>query len=348
MREKISKNEKWIGILLVPVLLCLLVLVVNLFVPEPKVSFQDKSDSYVEEEVRSYEGCGYGKEKEFPQALTNLISSGLFSMADDMEEEYEEEEYAEEESDYTSSYEYLLDSNHFLKESPDFVVEDVSNYPDYNMQVPFSLKKGTFSSQAREKIQAVEQCGFVGFGEQMTEVEKNYKQWFEVYGDSANSDDTGISYVIFNQGIGFYIYIEEGGNAFISLNLNIHNMYIPQKYKSIIESVTQSGDYMLRASSVGNEKEVLTFAPANGVEVECNDGLVGLEKNYLFGDKRISFIFKKGQLENYYVTTNEKKLELTEQDKKVIETVAGGIQKTLPKRADYMDKGNGVKIYIAK
>ena len=48
------------------------------------------------------------------------------------------------------------------------------------------------------------------------------------------------------------------------------------------------------------------------------------------------------------MTTNEKKLELTEQDKKVIETVAGGIQKTLPKRADYMDKGNGVKIYIAK
>lgn len=348
MREKISQNEKWIGILLVPVLLCLLVLVVNLFVPDPKVSFQENVESYVEEEPRSYEECGYGKEKEFPQALTNLISSGLFSMADDMEEEYREEEYAEEESDYTSSYEYLLDSNNFLKESPDIVVDTERAYPDYNMQVPFNLKKGIFSSQAREKIQAVEQCGFVGFGEQMTEVEKNYKQWFELYGDSANSDDAGISYVVFNQGIGFYIYIEERGNAFISLNLNIHNMYIPEKYKSIIESVTQSGDYMLRASSVGNEKEVLTFAPANGVEVECNDGLVGLDKNYLFGDKRISFIFKKGQLENYYVTTNEKKLELTEQDKKVIETVAGGIQKTLPKRADYMDKGNGVKIYIAK
>lgn len=348
MREKISQNEKWIGILLVPVLLCLLVLVVNLFVPDPKVSFQENVESYVEEEPRSYEECGYGKEKEFPQALTNLISSGLFSMADDREEEYREEEYAEEESDYTSSYEYLLDSNNFLKESPDIVVDTERAYPDYNMQVPFSLKKGIFSSQAREKIQAVEQCGFVGFGEQMTEVEKNYKQWFELYGDSANSDDAGISYVVFNQGIGFYIYIEERGNAFISLNLNVHNMYIPEKYKSIIESVTQSGDYMLRASSVGNEKEVLTFAPANGVEVECNDGLVGLDKNYLFGDKRISFIFKKGQLENYYVTTNEKKLELTEQDKKVIETVAGGIQKTLPKRADYMDKGNGVKIYIAK
>lgn len=51
----------------------------------------------------------------------------------------------------------------------------------------------------------------------------------------------------------------------VNLKLNINSIYLPQKYETIIRNVTQSGEYMLRASSVDTKKEVLTFGAANAV-----------------------------------------------------------------------------------
>ena len=65
-----------------------------------------------------------------------------------------------------------------------------------------------------------------------------------------------------------------------------------------------------------------------------------------FGDTTISFVFENNQVSGYYVTTNENKFQLTESDKKLIQTVAPGLKVTLPEHANYSE--NGIKLYIAK
>ncbi|MGN1205465.1 MAG: hypothetical protein ACI4SQ_00590 [Eubacterium sp.] len=346
-----NKNSKWLGIVLVPILFIILILAISVFAKEPKE--KEKEDSGYEESGQNimssdetYKQRGYIKAMEFPQAVQNLVASGLLTTQELPEDEdYEEDE--EESSLYKTNYELLLESQAFLNRQTESVISLAQEEEDYGMEFSYDGDKKAFAEEVYDIVAKIEQYGFTGFTEQVRQVEKEYKKFQEEIEDWEMLDT---NYLIYNQGIGFRFCFMSGEKVHVQLILNINTLYIPEQYKTVIQNVIQSGKYMLRASSVDAKKDVLTFGTANAVMSQWGDEVREVrnkeDSQRSFGDTTISFIFENGQVTDYYVTTNESKLQLTEADKKLIQTVAPGLKMSLPKRENYTNNGNN--LYIAK
>lgn len=340
-----AKNSKWLGIILVPFIFGILILVASISVKGQKEDAYSDLTMDAMSGTENYTARGYVKAKDFPQALQNLVASGLLSVDEDTALD-DEDDYVEDVSSYKSSYECLSDSPEFMKKKTGSVVSVLDSESGYSFKITFDYKKKAFTDESYDTIAKVEQCGFTGFTEQIKRLEKEYQSMSQTAFENGQYD---LGYQIYNQGVGFDFNELLHGEIQVELLLNINSIYIPQKYRNIIETVTQSGEYMLRASSVDTKREVLTFGAANIVMTQ------GTGENYeegsganmpIFGDTTISFIFENNQVTGYYVTTNENKLELTESDKKLIQTVAPGLKLSFPERPNYTELSN--KLYIAK
>jgi len=226
------------------------------------------------------------------------------------------------------------------------VVSIIESETDYAFSIKYDSKKKGFTEDSYATIAKVEQCGFTGFTDQVKRLEKEYQSQQEK--KTGEEDDWDLTYEIYNQGVGFRFINYDQNEIDVNLKLNINSIYLPQKYETLIRNVTQSGEYMLRASSVDTKKEVLTFGAANAVITRGTGEVLfqGGQNMPTFGDTTISFVFENNQVSGYYVTTNENKFQLTESDKKLIQTVAPGLKVTLPEHANYSE--NGIKLYIAK
>lgn len=340
-----AKNSKWLGIILVPFIFGILILVASVLVKGQKEDAYSDLTMDAMSGTENYTARGYVKAKDFPQALKNLVASGLLSLDEDTALD-DKDDYVEDASSYKSSYECLLDSAEFMKRKTGNVVSTLDSESDYMFKIKFDYKEKAFTDESYDTIAKVEQCGFTGFTEQIKRLEKEYQSISQTAIEDGQYD---LYYRIYNQGVGFELNELLHGEIEVELQLNINSLYIPEKYQNIIETVTQSEEYMLRASSVDTKSEVLTFGAANAVLTR------GTGQNYeegtgpdlpTFGDTTISFIFQDNQVTGYYVTTNENKLELTESDKKLIQTVAPGLKLSFPERPNYTELSN--KLYIAK
>ena len=340
-----AKNSKWLGIILVPFIFGILILVASVSVKGQKEDAYSDLTMDAMSGTENYTARGDVKAKDFPQALKNLVASGLLSLDEDTALD-DEDDYVEDASSYKSSYECLLDSAEFMKKKTGNVVSTLDSESDYMFKIMFDYKEKAFTNESYDTIAKVEQCGFTGFTEQIKRLEKEYQSISQTAIEDGQYD---LGYRIYNQGVGFEFNELLHGEIEVELQLNINSLYIPEKYRNVIETVTQSEEYMLRASSVDTKSEVLTFGAANAVLTR------GTGQNYeegtgpdlpTFGDTTISFIFQDNQVTGYYVTTNENKLELTESDKKLIQTVAPGLKLSFPERANYTELAN--KLYIAK
>lgn len=334
-----------LGIILVPLVFGILILVASAFAKEPEKaedSFYEENSKNVMGANKNYEDRGYVKANDFPQALQNLVASGILTA----EEVTDEDGYEEETSGYRSGYDCLLDNKAFMERRTGSVVSILDSETDYVFKLKYDSKKKGFTEDSYATIAKVEQCGFTGFADQVKRVEKEYRSQQEK--KTGEEDDWDLTYAVYNQGVEFR-FINYGENEIdVNLKLNINSIYLPQKYETLIQNVTQSGEYMLRASSVDNKKEVLTFGAANAVMTEGTGEVFfdGGQNMPTFGDTTISFVFENNQVTGYYVTTNESKFQLTESDKKLIQTVAPGLKVSLPEHANYSENGN--KLYIAK
>ena len=340
-----AKNSKWLGIILVPFIFGILILVASVSVKGQKEDAYSDLTMDAMSGTENYTARGYVKAKDFPQALKNLVASGLLSLDEDTALD-DKDDYVEDASSYKSSYECLLDSAEFMKRKTGNVVSTLDSESDYMFKIKFDYKEKAFTNESYDTIAKVEQCGFTGFTEQIKRLEKEYQSISQTAIEDGQYD---LGYRIYNQGVGFEFNELLHGEIEVELQLNINSLYIPEKYRNVIETVTQSEEYMLRASSVDTKSEVLTFGAANAVLIR------GTGQNYeegtgpdlpTFGDTTISFIFQDNQVTGYYVTTNENKLELTESDKKLIQTVAPGLKLSFPERPNYKELAN--KLYIAK
>lgn len=340
-----AKNSKWLGIILVPFIFGILILVASVLVKGQKEDAYSDLTMDAMSGTENYTARGYVKAKDFPQALKNLVASGLLSLDEDTALD-DEDDYVEDASSYKSSYECLLDSAEFMKRKTGNVVSTLDSESDYMFKIKFDYKEKAFTDESYDTIAKVEQCGFTGFTEQIKRLEKEYQSISQTAIEDGQYD---LGYRIYNQGVGFELNELLHGEIEVELQLNINSLYIPEKYRNIIETVTQSEEYMLRASSVDTKSEVLTFGAANAVLTW------GTGENYeegigpdmpVFGDTTISFIFENNQVTGYYVTTNENKLKLTESDNKLIQTVAPGLKLSFPEHPNYKELAN--KLYIAK
>ncbi len=340
-----NKNSKMLGIILVPLVFGILILVASAFAKVPEKaedSFYEENSKNVMGGNKNYEDRGYVKANDFPQALQNLVASGILTA----QEVTDEDGYEDETSRYRSSYECLLDSRAFMVQRTGAVVSVLESETDYVFKLKYDSKNKGFTEDSYATIAKVEQCGFTGFTDQVKRLEKEYQS--RQAKKTEEEEDWDLTYAIYNQGVEFQFIDYDQNEIEVNLKLNINSIYLPQKYETLIRNVTQSGEYMLRASSVDNKKEVLTFGAANVVmtegtgEVFFSDG----QSMPTFGDTTISFVFENNQVTGYYVTTNENKFQLTESDKKLIQTVAQGLKVSLPEHANYSENGN--KLYIAK
>ena len=343
------KDTKFLGIILVPIVFGLLILTASIFTKGQEKTDDleyENNDQSVMSGTENYNARGYVKAKDFPQALQNLVASGLLTVDEDTAIDDEDEYVEGDVSSYKSSYECLLDTAEFLKKRTENVVSTLDSESDYMFKIKFDYEKKVFTDETYDTIAKVEQCGFTGFTEQIKRLEKEYQSISRTAMENGQYD---LGYRIYNQGVGFEFNELLHGEIEVDLQLNVNSIYIPQKYRNIIETVTQSGEYMLRASSVDTKSEVLTFGAANAVMTR------GTGENYeegtgpdmpVFGDTTISFIFENNQVTGYYVTTNENKLKLTESDKKLIQTVAPGLKLSFPEHPSYTELAN--KLYIAE
>ena len=110
-----NKNSKMLGIILVPLVFGILILVASAFAKDR----------------------GYVKANDFPQALQNLVASGLLTA----EETTDEDGYEEETGGYRSGYECLLDSEAFMERRTGSVVSIVDSETDYAFGIKYDSKK---------------------------------------------------------------------------------------------------------------------------------------------------------------------------------------------------------------
>ena len=169
-----NKNSKMLGIILVPLVFGILILVASAFTKEPKKAedfYYEENSKNVMGANKSYEDRGYVKANDFPQALQNLVASGILTA----EETTDEDGYEEETSGYRSSYECLSDSKNFMLQRTGLVVSIIESETDYAFSIKYDSKKKGFTEDSYATIAKVEQCGFTGFTDQVKRLEKEYQ-----------------------------------------------------------------------------------------------------------------------------------------------------------------------------
>lgn len=205
-------------------------------------------------------------------------------------------------------------------------------------------KAGRFKEA--ELFAAIENCGFSGFTGLVSEVEKRVKEKRA----EDEEDDYALSgeYIIYCQKGIFVISETYASQNLYELSLVVNNAhcYIPEKYKNMIDSVNAGGDYFLYSSCVDGKKDVLVFCRDN---VVCDAGSVTTAVKAGAGkSKRIAFVFEEGKLVDYYAVATTTELQLDEVDKKLIDTYASGLDKTLSVHGDMGSAGGPWFLYRLK
>ena len=135
-----AKNSKWLGIILVPFIFGILILVASVSVKGQKEDAYSDLTMDAMSGTENYTARGYVKAKDFPQALKNLVASGLLSLDEDTALD-DEDDYVEDASSYKSSYECLLDSAEFMKKKTGNVVSTLDSESNYMFKIKFDYKE---------------------------------------------------------------------------------------------------------------------------------------------------------------------------------------------------------------
>ena len=122
-----------LGIILVPLVFGILILVASAFTKEPEKAedfYYEENSKNVMGANKSYEDRGYVKANDFPQALQNLVASGLLTA----------EEETDETGGYRSGYECLSDSKNFMLQRTGLVVSIIESETDYAFSIKYDSK----------------------------------------------------------------------------------------------------------------------------------------------------------------------------------------------------------------
>lgn len=287
----------------------------------------------------SYADRGYIAYDKLPEAYGKLLESNVFvpTEADLWEyEDFMEAEYPSKAdflesriSEYDSEADSLktMGNASFLEQAGDNMVVSPRR-TSLRRCINWDNKAGKFKET--ELFAAIENCGFSGFTGFVSEVERQLKEQRSEDDEYYSSDE----YIIYcRKGI-FVIsqtYLEQDIYE-LSLVVNNAHCYIPEKYKNMIDSVNAGGDYFLYSTCVGGKRDVLVFCRDNTV-CDASQATTAV-KSGAGQNKRIAFVFEEGKLVDYYAVTTTTALQLDEIDKKLIDTYASGLGKTLSGRGE--------------
>lgn len=289
----------------------------------------------------SYADRGYIAYDKLPEAYGKLLESNVFvpTEADLWEyEDFMEDEYPSK-ADFLESriseYDSEADSLKTMGNAS-FLEQEGSNMvvsprrTSLRRCINWDNKAGRF--REAELFAAIESCGFSGFTGLVSELEKRIKE--KLADDGEEEYALSEEYIIYCQKGIFVIsqtYMEE--NCYeLGLVVNNAHCYIPEKYKNMIDSVNAGGDYFLYSTCVGGKQDVLVFCRDNTV-CDASEAMTAV-KSGAGQNKRIAFVFEEGKLVDYYAVTTTTALQLDEIDKKLIDTYASGLGKTLSGRGE--------------
>lgn len=305
----------------------------NLFgVTEDKIKLAEEElfEDYESEEEYAQDYFFDEDEEYDPAELAELIKEEKEYSKEELEEEYED----------TLKFLKKFDAPEFLNRNNDlFVTKDSDEGEGDALYCPLKWDNKTGQCLDKQKLVVIENCGFPGFSDMVAEVERQQKdsadafQTMEDYFDGYEEDYYGDGeYRLYCQGVEFSISSSYGEYRYLYVNLNRSSCFIPQQYRSVIDGVKADGGYDLFSSYVAGGKDVLVFR--RNQTISTNGYLESSSKKNEFVEKRIVFIFDHGTLVDYYVTSDVPRLNLDEVDKKVLDTYASGLGKTLSGAAE--------------
>ena len=304
----------------------------NLFgVTEEKIKLAEEElfEGYETEE--DYAEDYFDEDEEYdPEELAELIKEEKKYSKEELEEEYED----------TLKFLKKFDAPEFLNRNTNlFVTADSDEDEVEALYCPLKWDNKTGECLDKQKLAVIENCGFSGFSDMVAEVERQQKdsadafQTMEDYFDGYEDDYYGDGeYRLYCQGVEFSISSSYGEYRYLYVNLNRSSCFIPQQYRNVIDGVKADGGYDLFSSYVAGGKDVLVFR--RNQTISTNGYLESLSKKNEFVEKRIVFICDHGTLVDYYVTSDVPRLNLDEVDKKVLDTYASGLGKTLSGAAE--------------
>lgn len=300
----------------------------NLFgVTEEKIKLAEEElfEGYETEE--DYAEDYFDEDEEYdPEELAELIEEEKEYSKEELEEEYED----------TLKFIKKFDAPEFLNRNNNlFVTADSDEDEVEALYCPLKWDNKTGECLDKQKLAVIESCGFSGFVDMVAEVERQEKDsagvlqktadYFDGYEDGYYEDGDG--YKLYCQGVEFLITSSYGEYRYLSVNLNRSSCFIPQQYRNVVDGVRADGGYDLLSSYVAGGRDVLVFRRNQTVSI--NGFLEPAAVKAEFVEKRIVFIFEHGTLVDYYVTSDVPRLNLDEVDKKVLDTYASGLGKTL-------------------
>lgn len=278
----------------------------------------------------SLKSRGYIKIQEMPQNIEKLFQSDVVHVDEMGSAEAEDDSWPEQ---TLQKYVKYMKGDHFLEQCNDLVVtEPVVNADSKLYLKDLTMMNGDLSEESRKIVEKVEQCGFAGMSDLVSEVVSTVQKRYQKYGKQYWKE-FGEVFEITCQGVVFALVrnVTEDGTEVFSyyMCINPSICYAPAQYKEVTDSVMQSGEYFLYSSCVGGQTDNLTFRRNNVVMDLC------AEQYALGGDeekstgKNISLIFEKGTLKDYYISVADGELVLDEVDRKFLDTYTKGLGKEL-------------------
>lgn len=303
----------------------------NLFaVTEEKIKKEEEEMFEGYESEEDYAEDYFDEDEEYdPEELAELIKEDKEELKDELQEEYKD----------TLKYIKKFGSPDFLKKNNSMFVTlaDDEDVEDLYCLLKWDKKTGQFLD--KDKIAAIENCGFPGFSEMVSEVERgnqNRRKAMEetinmfkdeYLGDYDEDDEGEYNCTMYCQGVEFQLYNDSSEYYTLSVSLNYSDCYTPQQYRGVIDGVTSDGSYFLYSSYVVGGKDILVFSRNHAIDFGSDQEAAEMSNKW--ASKRIALIFNNGTLEDYYLTSNLPRLDLDDADRKILDTYVSGLGKTL-------------------
>ncbi len=301
----------------------------NLFsVTEEKIKKEEEEMFEGYESEEDYAEDYFDEDEEYdPEELAELIREDKEDLRDELQEEYKD----------TLKYVKKFGAPEYLKKNNSMfvTVSDDDEVEDLYCLLKWDEKTGQFLD--KDKIAMIENCGFSGFSDMLSEVErgsqnrrKAIEETINLYGEEYMDDyydDDDFGCTMYCQGVEFLLYNDDPEYYTLCVYLNYSSCYTPQQYRGVIDGVTSDGSYLLYSSYVVGGKDVLVFSRNNSIDFGSDQEAA--EMNNKWASKRIVLIFNNGKLEDYYLTSNLPRLDLDDADRKILDTYVSGLGKTL-------------------
>lgn len=316
--------------------------------------YQDVAEEEPKEGAETLAQKGYIVYQPLSEAVQKLIDTNIFYTPDNMfyeEEEYggyddyTKEEMEQEKEEQKKTYEDELEklkqigTAEYLENTGVTIVTESWDF-DFRGMLKYDSKTNRFTDS--EKIATIENCGFPEFSALMSEIEK--KTETEVQWNLQNGEEGWYYtyYSVYYPGVVFLLRRCTTEAFMVELKINYSDNYIPEKYRGVIDGVTNGGRYFLYSSCVGGDREMLVFCRNHSIHQDnwYSDGMEAGK----YDENKLLFIFEDGKLVDYYVTTSSKELKLDDADKQILNAYTKGTGKELSGKAV---KYNGIRIYKA-